>query len=425
MTNAQNAAILHLRPSDPGRTAIVEYAEHFHEALKRIPNHDCLDFFSGGLDENIDATEKVSAIRDYVREKASTHTADKGAGIIVHMEQGNALHREFWAGYFLQRLLPRARFYATIHDPPKLCSNPFRYVPTEFEGRTPLRLLNVALTKLAETRVQWRKNRIEARFVRDCEGVVALSEGGRASLEKHPLFIETENHFLPHVFNLKSLSHDPFKGQKSDEEKNKPKISTQPLRIVMFCYLGPNKGTEETIEAFDLLCERLKKDSRHIPLPTLGIFGGVSQGFQADHYLETIRERIGKSAQTSRIEFSPGFVGRDERDRRLAAADIIVLPYRTVPTAFSSAGAIRALALGKAVVAANTNTLPEVVLHGESGLLFDEKSPADYADVLYQLCVDSDLRRRLGFGARRLIESRHTPDKIARRLARIYGIGWN
>jgi glycosyltransferase involved in cell wall biosynthesis len=409
----RHISILHLKPADDARTAIAEYGRAFQKALERVPDARPVDFLPSDLPESIARASDVQALRRFVIE-AARPWRDPGNELVVHVEQGNALHREFWASVFLRALLPHARFFATIHDPPKLCSNPYRYIRTEYANTTPFRPLNMALTKFAEFLVSVRRRRIEARFVGGLEGVVALSEGGRARLASHPLFVHVPAHYIPHVFDLDGLGDAATSLDRKNENKAR-------LDIVLLCHIGPNKGIEELLEAFDILMRRLKTEGDDA-LPRLHIAGAISQGFKSENYLKGLKERIRSSPFADWIDFSPGFLKDTERDCLLAAADIVALPYRTVPTAFSSAGAIRALALGKAIVAARANTIPEVVRDGETGLLHPEDQADALADCLHRLVLDSDLRRNLGANARNLIAARHTPDKVAPLLASLYNL---
>jgi glycosyltransferase involved in cell wall biosynthesis len=478
---AQTLRILHVRPFNPARTAIAEYACHFAKALQLIPGAEVSDFLPPSLSEDLGSGQAREAIRDFV-ERAAGPLQDASEPVLVHVEEGNALHREFWAGYYLQEVLPRARFFCTIHDPPKFCSNPYRYVATEFGGRTPVRMLNVALTKAAETLVQWRKRRVESRFARRCEGAFALSKTGAETLRRHPLFRGVRVHYLPHVFDLESLGiadcglriadspirdcglrtaelgpqhsalstqhsalssqssvlspqhsalstqHSALSSQSSALSTQDSALSTQHSALssqdsvltVLFCFLNAGKGIETLVDAFEILLDRLEGEAAPARQRLL-IFGGVAPGERAARYVAGLGERIAQSRHAARIELRPGFVPDEERDRALAQADVLVLPFPATPVPFSSAGAVRALALGKAVVAARANTIPEVIRHGETGLLFPDNDPAALAEALHALTLDPALRARLGAKARRMIQEHHLPDRVAQALADAYG----
>lgn len=409
--------ILHVRPSDPRRSAIVEYADHFRRALDRIPDAAAVDFLPSDLTEKIDSHADCEAVKKYVARLAAPYQKWK-APVIVHVEEGNSLHREFWAGVFLRKLLPKARFFCTVHDPPTLCSNPLRHVHTEFEGKTPVRFCNVALTKGAETTVRWLKRRVEKRFVRHCDGVLVLKDGGLNALRGHPLFQGANLQRLNHVFSFDSLGARPAgpdAKQKTDDSSN--------LTVVFFGFIGPDKGLEDLLDAFEILTGRLEKEGAPCK-PRLKIFGAAAPTAAGKSHVEEIRRRAAQLSRPETVDFSPGYVERDERDRRLAEADVMVLPFRPVETVqFSSAGLIRAMGLGKALVASRTGTVEEEITDGETGLLFNASDPGGLAECLHHLALDAPLRRRLGQNAQRHIRAEHSEQAVADRLAGIYGMG--
>lgn len=65
---------------------------------------------------------------------------------------------------------------------------------------------------------------------------------------------------------------------------------------------------------------------------------------------------------------------------------------------------LEAMALGTPVVATDVVGIPEVVRHGETGLLVPERDADALAVALTQLLVTPSLRLRLSTGARALME---------------------
>ncbi|NQU42957.1 glycosyltransferase family 4 protein [bacterium] len=397
-------AVLYLRPSDPSRTAIAEYSRHFLKALRGVPGIEVIDFLPEGLVEKIDRREERQAVERFVTRRA-TEYRDVAGPALVHVEMGNALHREFWAARALQNVLPRARFLCTVHDPPTLCSNPYRYVRTEFAGATPLRLFDIGLTRAAEMLVEKRWRRIERAFIANCDDILVLAREGQRLLSDDPRFHSARVHHLPHVFDLDSLP--PIRD---------PRRTAEPL-IVLFGFLVPGKGVEDAIEAFERTCDRLEGIG---PVPRLRVFGGVAGGERGAEYVRSLEKRIAVSPRRERILFEPGFVPDGERDRQLAEAEILLLPARRAPTAYSSAGVIRAMALGKALVAANANTVAEMVDCNRNGLLYQEGNIQDMSRSLERLCLDSSHRETLGRNARRTIEKAHSVLRVAETLAEVY-----
>ncbi len=104
-----------------------------------------------------------------------------------------------------------------------------------------------------------------------------------------------------------------------------------------------------------------------------------------------------------------GYVPFSEVIRYVAAADVLVLPYRHV----SQSGVLfLALAQGLPVVATRVGALPEVLCDGESGLLVPPESPEALSQALVRLLGDADLRGRLAAGGL-AVAARHTWPSIA------------
>ncbi len=72
-------------------------------------------------------------------------------------------------------------------------------------------------------------------------------------------------------------------------------------------------------------------------------------------------------------------------------ADIVALPSRWREQI--GIVAVEALAHGKAVVAADTGRVPQVIRHGETGLLARPDNPQDFEEELASLLENPDLRR--------------------------------
>jgi glycosyltransferase involved in cell wall biosynthesis len=77
---------------------------------------------------------------------------------------------------------------------------------------------------------------------------------------------------------------------------------------------------------------------------------------------------------------------------------------------------LEAQANGLPVVAQHTAGVPEVVVHGETGLLTAEGDADAYVGAIEALLSNTEERRRLGANARRLVETRHSLNAAAPRL---------
>jgi glycosyltransferase involved in cell wall biosynthesis len=108
-----------------------------------------------------------------------------------------------------------------------------------------------------------------------------------------------------------------------------------------------------------------------------------------------------------------GQVSEEQLPEIYAAADIYVWP--AAGEAYGMA-LLEAQASGLPVVAGAVRGVPEIVVHGETGLLVPEDDATAFAGAVQSLLRDAGLRQRLGAGAARHARSRHGLKAAAARL---------
>jgi glycosyltransferase involved in cell wall biosynthesis len=101
----------------------------------------------------------------------------------------------------------------------------------------------------------------------------------------------------------------------------------------------------------------------------------------------------------------------------LHAIDIFVLP--SLSEALSNA-LMEAMACGCCVAASRVGGNPELVTHGETGMLFEPGDAQGLAQVLRLLVRDPDRRSQLAANATRLIQTRFSLEAAAQRMGAIY-----
>lgn len=101
----------------------------------------------------------------------------------------------------------------------------------------------------------------------------------------------------------------------------------------------------------------------------------------------------------------------------LAASDIVVVPSRAegLPLVL-----LEALAVGRPIVASTVGGIPDLLHHGETGLLVPPDAPQAVAESVLQLLADPTWAQELGDAGRRQVSQCCTPDRAARRLATVY-----
>jgi glycosyltransferase involved in cell wall biosynthesis len=165
-----------------------------------------------------------------------------------------------------------------------------------------------------------------------------------------------------------------------------PRVSTdtevdEPVPVVLFVgELHPRKGADVLASAIRLLPDDLK---------VRFVFAGP--GGSLGPTLRTTIQQSGRSDDVSVI----GPVPPDALPDLYRAADVLVFP--TVwPTEGFGMVAAEAMACGIPVVASQIAAIPEVVLDGQTGLLFAPGDAGDLAQKLLTLLADRPLRLSLG-----------------------------
>jgi glycogen synthase len=132
-----------------------------------------------------------------------------------------------------------------------------------------------------------------------------------------------------------------------------------------------------------------------------------------------IRRLAATSAAADRITLT-GFVPHTAVPAVLASVDLLVLP-----SAYEEMGSVlvEAMAAGLPVVASDVGGIPEVVGHGETGLLVPPGDVPALAAALDRLVASAELRARLAAGARARSRRYAWPD-LAGQVAEVYDRVW-
>jgi glycosyltransferase involved in cell wall biosynthesis len=118
------------------------------------------------------------------------------------------------------------------------------------------------------------------------------------------------------------------------------------------------------------------------------------------------------------ISESVTFTGqRSDMARLLAASDVFAMASFEEPFGLVFA---EAMAMKRPVVTLESGGAPEVVVHGETGLLSPPREVAPLAANLLTLLRDPALRAKMGESGRRRVEAAFTPERLARDMLRLY-----
>ncbi|MGZ4618827.1 MAG: glycosyltransferase family 4 protein [Frankiaceae bacterium] len=187
------------------------------------------------------------------------------------------------------------------------------------------------------------------------------------------------------------------------------RLSDSALVLGMVSVLRPGKGHTEAIEALRIL----QRANRDIRLLIVGD-GPSRDSIEAD------------AADLGDAVVFIGFL--DDVMPALDVIDILVHPshHEAFPTAL-----LEAMSAGVPIIATAVGGVPEIVLHGETGVLVSPPpDPARLAAAIQPVVEDESLRERLGDAARARFAAYFTAEAWAGRVRDVYdahltgGVGW-
>ncbi|MHB8170655.1 MAG: glycosyltransferase family 4 protein [Thermincolia bacterium] len=177
--------------------------------------------------------------------------------------------------------------------------------------------------------------------------------------------------------------------------------------ILFLGRLEPIKGPQVLIKSMAWL-------RRSHPDSTLLVVGG---NHQRPNRFGRYLHALAKSNRT-RIRFFNAVKPSRVQDFFLVA-DVFACPSQ-VPEAFGLVNA-EAMATGLPVVASNQGGLPEVIDHGETGLIVEDyRNPRAYARVLHSLLSEPEKAKEMAVKGRQAVEERFNWQRLARDLDEYY-----
>jgi len=180
--------------------------------------------------------------------------------------------------------------------------------------------------------------------------------------------------------------------------------------ILFFGRIVPYKGLECLVEAFHRLARR-DTNCRLI------VAGEPMKGFK--DYIDAIRRAMAEDSGADRILRRLEFIPDDETEVYFKAADVLVLPYRSI---FESGVVFLAYRFGLPVIASDVGSFREELAHSGAGLVFERENPAALVDKLVAF-FKSDLYRDAAKHRRRIQEyssARHSWDTVGEITERVY-----
>jgi glycosyltransferase involved in cell wall biosynthesis len=174
-----------------------------------------------------------------------------------------------------------------------------------------------------------------------------------------------------------------------------------------FGFLNQSKGA-------DTLLHTLARLDKAVHLLFIGGQTGSSDATNNDSFLAQIRQLISDLNLGRRVHWT-GFVPEQRVSTFLAAADLMVMPYRD--GASLRRGTLMAvLAHGRPLITTTPAPPNSPLVHGQNSWLVPPADDVALAEAIHTLLANPALRRKLGAGAAQVADL-FTWDKIARQTA--------
>lgn len=188
-------------------------------------------------------------------------------------------------------------------------------------------------------------------------------------------YIDPEQAIEVIPFGVDTTSFSLPKGEDTSDQKKDPDAH------VVF---GVAKGLH-AVYGLDLLLKGFAQVHHHFPQTLLRIAGEGPQRGE----LEDLAEKLGVSEQIQWL----GQIPNAEVASFYQSVDIVVIPSRQESFGVT---AVEGAACARPVIASRVGGLTEVIIEGETGLLFSPENIAELVEAMECLIKDSSLRVKLG-----------------------------
>jgi glycosyltransferase involved in cell wall biosynthesis len=203
-----------------------------------------------------------------------------------------------------------------------------------------------------------------------------------------------------------------------------------PVRILFVGRLSPEKGVHTLLDAFAAVLRKYPRAELHLIGPEAVVPREMILPFCDDPlvleleayyrpgaYAQALRERISGLPEGSVALINQG-MRHSELARQYQQATVFVAP--SVWEEPFGMPLVEAMASGTAVVATHGGAYPEIVSHGETGLLVERGDPGSLADAILRLLDDPSYRTDLARAGQERAAARFSWDCTARSLLNSY-----
>jgi glycosyltransferase involved in cell wall biosynthesis len=401
--------ILYIGPYPPQKNGIADYAWNFKKHLEEAG-------FNVTLSTGNEKEWVIFSIRTLFKEYRVFHKIIKrGEYDIIHIESGGSLGREFFLMFFASLIKGASKLVVTVHDPPSLID--LRFLGKYFLGIKRFKgIIRILLSPLLiiprflflNFMVQPIRGALQLLIYHRVNIFFVLTVKGSASI----------NNFYRIGRKVSVIPHGKldYKGQTSGANNVPLRKNLGKTLIGIIGFIAPSKGIENFLASLKHIVNT-RPDL--INVMEVWICGGVASTGDT-FYLQYISNRVEVFKHQYGIDINmKGHIPDEAMNDLLSLIDILVIPAQRIKIFPTSGSLIRGMAAGKAVVVSNVRGYADEIIHGETGLLFNE-DPRHLANQLIMLLDNPSLRAELGKNAMNHIEQEHSWTKIMQLVSEAY-----
>jgi glycosyltransferase involved in cell wall biosynthesis len=245
----------------------------------------------------------------------------------------------------------------------------------------------------------WWKLAVARTLNRPLTGLIAVSDYNALSSTTYGLIPKDRVTRIYNGVDLSRISGDPGRF------RQKHKIPEHRTIVLQVCWMIPEKGVEDLLEAARLVLS----SNPNVQFVLAGegacrreYMARVQEAGIADHFTWT------------------GLIEDPLASGVYAAADVVCQLSRW-QEAFGWMNA-EAMACARPVVATRVGGIPEIIEDGASGYLVNRRQPAEAADRILRLLQDRELGHKMGARGRRAVETRFNLQRNVAELLELYGV---
>lgn len=219
-------------------------------------------------------------------------------------------------------------------------------------------------------------------------------------------FIAVSNYVKSHTFKYLPLKNRPVEKINSPINLNhfKPiNKSFIPFKIVFVGTVCEKKGIRQLIQAMITILESF-------PEASLDVYGRDWYFPNGDSFIEMLKtSELPKLGNKKNSVSFFGAIDYAKIPMKYAEAHVCVFPSHMETLGLV---APEAMCMGKPVIFTKEGPGPEVISHGETGLLCDPLNPVDIAKQIIWMFANTELAKKMGIDARNSVLEKFNQDKI-------------